>query len=159
MAGGEYARRGSIPRSQAAGVRSSPGDMIWCALAPAALAFVIVERSMGSPDLRREFIAGPNFSGRSAALRDGHKLSAADGGTSYVGPYAEAALSGLSSTVRDEIALYRAPEAKRPSIRVRRSPRSVRRAIRRACPAASRCCWRCTASRNPTIRASPSTPR
>src|SRR6476619_5476366 len=56
-----------------------------------------------------EFIAGPNFSGRSAALMA--RLSAlAPGHAFFVGPYAEAALSGLSSTVADEIAIYRAAE-------------------------------------------------
>ena len=59
-----------------------------------------------------ELIAGPNFSGRSAALRA--RLSAlAPGGAFFVGPYAEAALSGLSSTVADEIAIYAAPNASR----------------------------------------------
>jgi len=59
-----------------------------------------------------EFIAGPNFSGRSAALmaRLG-ELSPAF----FVGPYAEAALSGLSSTVADEIGIYRAPQPARPA--------------------------------------------
>src|SRR6186997_2747159 len=53
-----------------------------------------------------EFIAGANFSGRSAALMV--RLSAlAPGHAFFVGPYAEAALSGLSSTVADEIAIYR----------------------------------------------------
>jgi energy-coupling factor transport system ATP-binding protein len=53
----------------------------------------------------RDFIAGANFSGRSAALmkRLQERLSF------FVGPYAEGALSGLSSTVADEIAIYRAP--------------------------------------------------
>src|ERR1043166_1550072 len=54
----------------------------------------------------REFLAGANFSGRSAALmkRLRARLSF------FVGPYAEGALSGLSSTVADEIAIYRAPQ-------------------------------------------------
>jgi len=56
---------------------------------------------------QREFIAGPNFSGRSAALREALQRDAAAGGTFYIGPYAEAALSGLTSSVRDEILLYR----------------------------------------------------
>ena len=55
---------------------------------------------------RRELIAGPNFSGRSAALRA--RLDAARHPSFFIGPYAEAALSGLSSTVTDEIAIYRA---------------------------------------------------
>ena len=53
-----------------------------------------------------EFIAGPNFSGRSAALMEQLKALAP---AFFVGPYAEGALSGLSSTVADEIAIYRAP--------------------------------------------------
>jgi len=58
------------------------------------------------------FISGPNFSGRSAALiamlrETGHGF--------FVGPYAEAALSGLSSTVADEIAIYRAATPNRPT--------------------------------------------
>jgi energy-coupling factor transport system ATP-binding protein len=62
--------------------------------------------------MHSEFFAGPNFSGRSAAmlalLRSG-KLGAE---AFFVGPYAEAALSGLSSSVLDEIALYRARPAR-----------------------------------------------
>jgi cobalt/nickel transport system ATP-binding protein len=55
-----------------------------------------------------ELIAGPNFSGRSAALMA--RLGAlAPGHAFLVGPYAEAALSGLSNTVSDEIAIYRSP--------------------------------------------------
>jgi energy-coupling factor transporter ATP-binding protein EcfA2 len=62
----------------------------------------------------RELIGGPNFSGRSAAL-----LALLRNGTFaresfYIGPYAEAALSGLASTVADEIALYRTKESTRP---------------------------------------------
>jgi energy-coupling factor transporter ATP-binding protein EcfA2 len=52
------------------------------------------------------FIAGVNFSGRSAALMARLRES---GPAFLVGPYAEAALSGLSSTVADEIAIYSAP--------------------------------------------------
>ena len=51
--------------------------------------------------MRREIIVGDNFSGRSAALHASLK-----GETFFLGPYAEAALSGLSSTVADEIAIY-----------------------------------------------------
>jgi energy-coupling factor transporter ATP-binding protein EcfA2 len=59
-----------------------------------------------------EFIAGANFSGRSAALRT--RLTAlAPGAAFFVGPYAEAALSGLSSTVADEVAIYAVPEPAR----------------------------------------------
>ena len=60
---------------------------------------------------QREFIAGPNFSGRSAALREALQRDAPAGGTFYIGPYAEAALSGLTSSVRDEILLYRSKAA------------------------------------------------
>src|SRR5712691_2870487 len=60
---------------------------------------------------RRELISGPNFSGRSGAmlalLREGTFARECF----YVGPYAEAALSGLSSTIADEIELYRAKPA------------------------------------------------
>src|SRR3954471_24706593 len=59
-----------------------------------------------------EFIGGPNFSGRSAALM---ALLRERAPAFFVGPYAEAALSGLSSTVADEIAIYRAPDSKRPA--------------------------------------------
>jgi energy-coupling factor transporter ATP-binding protein EcfA2 len=63
--------------------------------------------------MRREVIAGPNFSGRSAALLDA--LRAEPAPAFFVGPYAEAALSGLSSTVADELALYRGkPSQPRP---------------------------------------------
>ena len=55
----------------------------------------------------RTFIAGGNFSGRSAALRV--RLEGCE--TFFLGPYAEAALSGLSSTVADEIALYTRQDA------------------------------------------------
>lgn len=63
---------------------------------------------------RFEFISGPNFSGRSAALRETMQRNAAGDGTFYIGPYAEAALSGLTSTVRDEVLLYRNVAAERP---------------------------------------------
>src|SRR5437762_8345164 len=52
-----------------------------------------------------ELIAGPNFSGRSAALMMWLRKNPP---AFFVGPYAEAALSGLSSTVADEVAIYRA---------------------------------------------------
>src|SRR5215471_16560372 len=54
--------------------------------------------------MQRLFIAGNNFSGRSAALRS--ELARRTRETFFLGPYAEAALSGLSSTVADEIAIY-----------------------------------------------------
>jgi len=53
-----------------------------------------------------ELIAGANFSGRSASLRE--RLAELAPAAFFVGPYAEAALSGLSSTVTDEIAIYAA---------------------------------------------------
>jgi energy-coupling factor transporter ATP-binding protein EcfA2 len=62
--------------------------------------------------MHKEFIAGLNFSGRSAAmltqLRDGSLGQHAF----FIGPYAEAALSGLSSSIADEIALYRTRPAR-----------------------------------------------
>ncbi|MEJ0078933.1 MAG: ABC transporter ATP-binding protein [Alphaproteobacteria bacterium] len=57
-----------------------------------------------------ELIAGPNFSGRSAALMARLRERAP---AFFIGPHAEAALSGLSSTVADEIEIYRAPTAAR----------------------------------------------
>src|SRR5215212_2388817 len=57
-----------------------------------------------------EFIAGPNFSGRSAALVAWLRERTP---AFFVGPYAEAALPGLSSTVADEIAIYRSPDSAR----------------------------------------------
>ncbi len=52
----------------------------------------------------RRFLAGSNFSGRSDALR---KATLEQRGSMFlVGPYAEAALSGLANTVGDEIAVY-----------------------------------------------------
>jgi energy-coupling factor transport system ATP-binding protein len=59
-----------------------------------------------------EFIAGANFSGRSAALMARLRKAAP---AFFVGPYAEGALSGLSSTVADEIGIYRAPKPARPA--------------------------------------------
>jgi energy-coupling factor transporter ATP-binding protein EcfA2 len=55
-----------------------------------------------------ELIAGPNFSGRSAALMARLRERPP---AFFIGPHAEAALSGLSSTVADEIEIYRAPKA------------------------------------------------
>ena len=60
-----------------------------------------------------ELIAGPNFSGRSAALRE--RLKDLAPAVFFVGPYAEAALSGLTSTVADEIALYQSDAPNRHS--------------------------------------------
>jgi ABC-type multidrug transport system ATPase subunit len=62
---------------------------------------------------RRELISGPNFSGRSAALLALLHDSAFATKTFYVGPYSEAALSGLTSSIADEIDLYRAKPANR----------------------------------------------
>jgi energy-coupling factor transporter ATP-binding protein EcfA2 len=59
-----------------------------------------------------EFIAGANFSGRSAALMAWLRERAP---AFFVGPYAEAALSGLASTVADEVAIYRAHRPVRPA--------------------------------------------
>src|SRR5262245_2791565 len=52
----------------------------------------------------RTLVVGNNFSGRSAALRN--ELQRRREPAFFLGPYAEAALSGLSSTVADEIAIY-----------------------------------------------------
>ncbi|MEA2929601.1 MAG: energy-coupling factor transport system ATP-binding protein [Hyphomicrobiales bacterium] len=57
--------------------------------------------------MARAFVAGPNFSGRSAHLM-ARLRGRAPGAAFFIGPYAEAALSGLSSTVSDEIEIYRA---------------------------------------------------
>jgi energy-coupling factor transporter ATP-binding protein EcfA2 len=64
--------------------------------------------------MARELIAGPNFSGRSAHLMT-HLRERAPGAAFFVGPYAEAALSGLSSTVADEIDIYARPQPLRPA--------------------------------------------
>src|SRR4051812_32665022 len=60
--------------------------------------------------MAREFLAGPNFSGRSGSLLA--SLRARSAPTFFVGPYAEAALSGLSATIFDELTLYRGPAAR-----------------------------------------------
>jgi energy-coupling factor transport system ATP-binding protein len=59
-----------------------------------------------------EFFAGANFSGRTAALMARLRKSAP---AFFIGPYAEGALSGLSSTVADEMGIYRAPKPARPA--------------------------------------------
>jgi energy-coupling factor transporter ATP-binding protein EcfA2 len=65
--------------------------------------------------MHREFFSGPNFSGRSEALLALLRSGRLGQQTFFIGPYAEAALSGLSSSVTDEIALYRArPARERP---------------------------------------------
>jgi energy-coupling factor transporter ATP-binding protein EcfA2 len=79
---------------------------------------------------RGEFISGPNFSGRSRLLRArARELGAV---TYFIGPYAEAALSGLSSTIADEIQIYRArrrdrdrPLFERPRAALRQKPQSL----------------------------------
>ncbi len=64
----------------------------------------------------REYFSGPNFSGRSAALLSLLRSGVIGGKSFFVGPYAEAALSGLTSSVADEILLYRArPTRLRPT--------------------------------------------
>ena len=65
---------------------------------------------------RRELISGPNFSGRSAALMALLRDGALAPETFYIGPYSEAALSGLSSTIADEIDIYRAKPESRASL-------------------------------------------
>ena len=68
--------------------------------------------------MARALIAGPNFSGRSAALM-AMLRERAPGAAFFIGPYAEAALSGLSSTVADEIDIYSArPRPVRPAFSV-----------------------------------------
>lgn len=66
--------------------------------------------------MQRTLIAGPNFSGRSRALKDLLREPSFAPRSFFLGPYAEAALSGLSSTLADEISIYRAkaPTAGRP---------------------------------------------
>jgi energy-coupling factor transporter ATP-binding protein EcfA2 len=59
----------------------------------------------------RELITGPNFSGRSRALRVLLREPGFAPHSFFIGPYAEAALSGLSSTLADEIGIYRADGA------------------------------------------------
>jgi energy-coupling factor transporter ATP-binding protein EcfA2 len=79
---------------------------------------------------RAEFISGPNFSGRSRLLlARARELGAA---TYFIGPYAEAALSGLSSTIADEIQIYSArsrdrdrPLFERPRAALRQKPQSL----------------------------------
>ena len=63
--------------------------------------------------MRRDLICGPNFSGRSAALMALLHEQKFAPESFYVGPYSEAALSGLASTIADEIDLYRARSAGR----------------------------------------------
>ncbi len=98
--------------------------------------------------LMKTLIAGPNFSGRSDSADA--RNSRAQGDSFFIGPYAEAALSGLSSTVADEIAIYRA--ARNAAAFAPLDFAAARaRASRRRCRAASRCCSRCIASRGRII--------
>jgi len=60
---------------------------------------------------RRALITGPNFSGRSRALQALLREPSFAPASFFVGPYAEAALSGLASTLADEITIYRAKSA------------------------------------------------
>src|SRR5215470_14999683 len=55
----------------------------------------------------RTLITGRNFSGRSQALLKLARDPSFAPASFFVGPYAEAALSGLSSTLADEILVYR----------------------------------------------------
>src|SRR3977135_1941491 len=65
--------------------------------------------------MTRELIAGPNFSGRSARLM-ALLRERAPGAAFFIGPYAEAALPGLSSAVADEVDTYSArPRPARPA--------------------------------------------
>jgi energy-coupling factor transporter ATP-binding protein EcfA2 len=61
---------------------------------------------------RRELIVGPNFSGRSRALRAILRETSFLPASFFVGPYAEAALSGISSTIADEVQIYRTTDAR-----------------------------------------------
>ena len=75
--------------------------------------------------MRRLVLVGSNFSGRSDALR---KVTLEQRGSMFlVGPYAEAALSGLANTVGDEIAVYAHDGA---SERAAFAPIDVTRAVR-----------------------------
>ena len=66
--------------------------------------------------MHSEFFSGPNFSGRSEALLKLLRSGKLGAEAFFVGPYAEAALSGLSSSVIDEIGLYAArPARTRPA--------------------------------------------
>jgi energy-coupling factor transporter ATP-binding protein EcfA2 len=59
---------------------------------------------------QRVLVTGVNFSGRSRALADLLRDPTFAPPSFFVGPYAEAALSGLTSSVADEILIYRARE-------------------------------------------------
>jgi energy-coupling factor transport system ATP-binding protein len=58
--------------------------------------------------VERIFLSGANFSGRSQALQMVLRRAPFKGASFFLGPYAEAALSGLSNTLADEIDIYRA---------------------------------------------------
>jgi energy-coupling factor transport system ATP-binding protein len=57
-------------------------------------------------------ISGPNFSGRSAALMALLRSRTMAPECFFIGPYAEAALSGLAATIADEISIYRSKHAR-----------------------------------------------
>jgi energy-coupling factor transporter ATP-binding protein EcfA2 len=59
---------------------------------------------------QRVLVTGVNFSGRSRALADLLRDPTFAPPSFFVGPYAEAALSGLTSSVADEILIYQARE-------------------------------------------------
>jgi len=63
----------------------------------------------------RALISGPNFSGRSDALMGLLRDAALARESFYIGPYSEAALSGLTSTIADEIDIYRAKAPAAPA--------------------------------------------
>src|SRR3974390_547309 len=63
----------------------------------------------------RALISGPNFSGRSGALMALLRDGALAPESFYIGPYSEAALSGLTSTIAAEIEIYRAQPGPPPA--------------------------------------------
>jgi energy-coupling factor transport system ATP-binding protein len=63
----------------------------------------------------RALISGPNFSGRSDALMGLLRDGALARESFYIGPYSEAALSGLTSAIADEIDIYRAKAPAAPA--------------------------------------------
>lgn len=70
---------------------------------------------------RRELISGRNFSGRSAAMMALLRDKAAPA-SFYIGPYSEAALSGLTSSIADEIDIYGAKDRGKPGAAKLRPP-------------------------------------
>ena len=106
MAGGKYARAARARRWRSKQRPLSTADGIWIAIALAAARLIVT----GRVGLWRAVNSSPARIFPGAARRYAPPCSArpAAGNAFFVGPYAEAALSGLTSTVRDEIALYRA---------------------------------------------------